>query len=105
MLDNRAGEVTRSRRLFSFRSPRSRTLLAAITDPGAARDPRSNERAYRYYDIALGGFVTVLLCSNLIGTGKTVLLALPFGLSLSFGAGNLFFPISYIFGDVLTEVY
>jgi uncharacterized integral membrane protein (TIGR00697 family) len=34
-----------------------------------------------------------------------VLLALPFGLSLSFGAGNLFFPISYIFGDVLTEVY
>jgi queuosine precursor transporter len=41
----------------------------------------------------------------LIGAGKTVLLALPFGLSLSFGAGNLFFPISYIFGDVLTEVY
>ncbi len=53
----------------------------------------------------LGSFVTVLLCSNLIGVGKTVLLALPFGLSLSFGAGNLFFPISYIFGDVLTEVY
>jgi len=53
----------------------------------------------------LGGFVAVLLCSNLIGVGKTVLLALPFGLSLSFGAGNLFFPVSYIFGDVLTEVY
>jgi len=53
----------------------------------------------------LGGFVAVLLCSNLIGVGKTVLLALPLGLSISFGAGNLFFPISYIFGDVLTEVY
>ena len=59
----------------------------------------------RYYDLVLGGFVAVLLCSNLIGVGKTVLLALPFGLSVSFGAGNLFFPISYIFGDVLTEVY
>jgi queuosine precursor transporter len=53
----------------------------------------------------LGGFVAVLLCSNLIGVGKTVLLTLPLGLSLSFGAGNLFFPISYIFDDVLTEVY
>jgi uncharacterized integral membrane protein (TIGR00697 family) len=65
----------------------------------------THEHASRYYDLVLGGFVAVLLCSNLIGAGKTVLLALPFGLSLSFGAGNLFFPISYIFGDVLTEVY
>jgi uncharacterized integral membrane protein (TIGR00697 family) len=46
------------------------------------------------------GFVTVLLCSNLIGPGKTVAV-----LGVTFGAGNLFFPISYIFGDVLTEVY
>jgi uncharacterized integral membrane protein (TIGR00697 family) len=46
------------------------------------------------------GFVTVLLCSNLIGPGKVCVI---FG--LSFGAGNLFFPISYIFGDILTEVY
>lgn len=53
----------------------------------------------------LGGFVAVLLCSNLIGTGKTVGLLLPFGIPISFGAGNLFFPLSYIFGDVLTEVY
>jgi uncharacterized integral membrane protein (TIGR00697 family) len=52
----------------------------------------------------VGGFVAVLLCSNLIGPGKTVSL-LPFGIPLSFGAGNLFFPVSYIFGDVLTEVY
>jgi uncharacterized integral membrane protein (TIGR00697 family) len=48
----------------------------------------------------MAGFVTVLLCSNLIGPGKTCIL---FG--ITFGAGNLFFPISYIFGDVLTEVY
>ena len=59
-----------------------------------------NRRHYRYYDLCMAGFVTVLLCSNLIGPGKTCIL---FG--LTFGAGNLFFPISYIFGDVLTEVY
>lgn len=60
----------------------------------------SNPRHYRYYDLVMAGFVTVLLCSNLIGPGKTCIL---FG--LTFGAGNIFFPISYIFGDVLTEVY
>ena len=60
----------------------------------------SNPRHYRYYDLVMAAFVTVLLCSNLIGPGKTCIL---FG--LTFGAGNLFFPISYIFGDVLTEVY
>jgi uncharacterized integral membrane protein (TIGR00697 family) len=61
-------------------------------------------RSYRYYDLVMMGFVTVLLCSNLIGPGKVVAVEL-LGLSLAFGAGNLFFPISYIFGDVLTEVY
>jgi len=55
---------------------------------------------YRYYDLVMAGFVTVLLCSNLIGPGKVVALG-----AISFGAGNLFFPISYIFGDILTEVY
>ena len=57
-------------------------------------------RNYRYFDLVMAGFVTVLLCSNLIGPGKTCML---FG--ITFGAGNMFFPISYIFGDVLTEVY
>ncbi len=60
----------------------------------------ANPRHYRYYDLVMALFVTVLLCSNLIGPGKVCIL---FG--FSFGAGNLFFPISYIFGDVLTEVY
>jgi uncharacterized integral membrane protein (TIGR00697 family) len=62
-------------------------------------------RTPKYYDLILGGFVAVLLCSNLIGPGKTVRVTLPFDIPLSFGAGNLFFPVSYIFGDVLTEVY
>ena len=48
----------------------------------------------------MAAFVAVLLCSNLIGPGKTCVL-----LGITFGAGNLFFPISYILGDVLTEVY
>jgi hypothetical protein len=45
-------------------------------------------------------FVTVLLCSNLIGASKVATLW-----GFEFGAGVLFFPVSYIFGDVLTEVY
>ena len=48
----------------------------------------------------MAGFVTVLLCSNLIGPGKSCEIW-----GVDFGAGNLFFPISYIFGDILTEVY
>ena len=67
-------------------------------------------RHYRYYDLLMVGFVTVLLCSNLIGPAKVGYVTFPFALpllgdNLSFGAGNLFFPLGYIFGDVLTEVY
>lgn len=57
-------------------------------------------RAYRYFDLIVAGFVAVLLCSNLIGPGKVAVVG-----GLAFGVGNIFFPISYIFGDVLTEVY
>jgi len=49
--------------------------------------------------------VAVLLCSNLIGPAKVCAVTLPVVGLVSFGAGNLFFPISYIFGDILTEVY
>jgi len=63
-------------------------------------DAVANRRHYRFYDFFRVAFVTVLLCSNLIGPGKTCKV-----LGVTFGAGNLFFPISYIFGDVLTEVY
>lgn len=60
----------------------------------------AQRRGYRYYDLVLAGFVTVYLCSNLIGPAKAVEVA-----GFTFGAGVLFFPISYIFGDILTEVY
>ncbi|MCI0749603.1 MAG: queuosine precursor transporter [Nevskiales bacterium] len=62
-------------------------------------------RACRYYDFLVVGMVAVLLCANLIGPAKVGTLSLPLIGLVSFGAGNLFFPISYIFGDVLTEVY
>jgi len=63
------------------------------------------QRPGRYYDLVLGAFVCVLLCSNLIGVKKIAAVDLPLYGLLVFGAGNLFFPISYLFGDVLTEVY
>ncbi len=76
-------------------------------------------RPYRYFDFVMVGFVVVLLCSNLIGPGKVCAINLGIPMVpdwssdtgfvwtalLVFGAGNIFFPISYIFGDVLTEVY
>jgi uncharacterized integral membrane protein (TIGR00697 family) len=74
-------------------------------NPSSAGSPGTPSRPHKYYDLLLGGFVAALLCSNLIGPGKTVHVVLPFGMALSFGAGNLFFPVSYIFDDVLTEVY
>jgi queuosine precursor transporter len=71
---------------------------------------RDSRHQFRYFDLIMAAFVTVLLCANLIGPAKVCALALPFalpfvGATLVFGAGNIFFPISYIFGDVLTEVY
>jgi uncharacterized integral membrane protein (TIGR00697 family) len=49
--------------------------------------------------------VTVLICSNLIGPAKIAQANFPLVGAVSFGAGVLFFPISYVFGDILTEVY
>jgi uncharacterized integral membrane protein (TIGR00697 family) len=62
-------------------------------------------RSYRYYEFVMAAFVTILICSNLIGPAKIAQLDLPLIGVVTFGAGVLFFPISYVFGDVLTEVY
>jgi hypothetical protein len=53
----------------------------------------------------MAAFVAVLLCSNLIGVHKVSSVNLPFYGEYIYGAGVLFFPISYLFGDILTEVY
>ena len=62
--------------------------------------PRPPLGSFRYYDLLMAAFVAVLLGSNLISAAKQVQVA-----GLTFGAGVLFFPMSYLFGDVLTEVY
>src|SRR4051812_18868072 len=74
-------------------------MLATMTDTTTTR------KSYRYYDLVLGAFVCVLLCSNLIGVRKVTQVDLPLLGVVAFGAGNLFFPIAYLLGDVLTEVY
>jgi len=75
-----------------------------VTDVAAVSEAPTPAKTYRYYDLLMAAFVTILLCSNLIGPGKSCRIDV-FSHPLIFGAGNLFFPISYIFGDVLTEVY
>ena len=60
---------------------------------------------YRYYDLVMAAFVAVLLCSNLVGPAKIAQLEFPIIGAITFGAGVMFFPISYVFGDILTEVY
>jgi uncharacterized integral membrane protein (TIGR00697 family) len=62
--------------------------------------PGHPPRTYRYYDLVMAAFVTVLVCANVIGAAKVARIG-----GFTFGAGVLFFPISYVFGDVLTEVY
>ena len=57
-------------------------------------------RHFRYFDYVLAAFVAILLLSNLIGAAKLSTIG-----GFTFGAGILFFPVSYVIGDVLTEVY
>jgi uncharacterized integral membrane protein (TIGR00697 family) len=62
-------------------------------------------RPLRYFDFVMAAFVTILLLSNVIGAGKIAAIPLAGGGEWAFGAGILFFPLSYVIGDVLTEVY
>jgi queuosine precursor transporter len=62
-------------------------------------------KTYRYYDLILGAYVCIVLCANLIGPAKVSTVEVPLLGSITFMAGVLFFPISYLFGDILTEVY
>jgi queuosine precursor transporter len=62
-------------------------------------------KEYKYYDFMMAAYVCVLLCANLIGPAKVSTVHLPLIGEVTFLAGVLFFPISYVFGDVLTEVY
>ena len=68
---------------------------------GAGPEPRR----LRYFDFVMAAFVTILLLSNVLGAGKVAVVELPWIGTWPFGAGILFFPVSYVIGDVLTEVY
>jgi len=61
---------------------------------------------YRYFDFIMGLFVTVLIVSNIASAAKIVDWGFSlFSVPMAFDAGTLLFPVSYIFGDILTEVY
>jgi uncharacterized integral membrane protein (TIGR00697 family) len=65
----------------------------------------SEKRTFKYYDLIMAAFVTVLLCANIIGVQVVTSINLPIIGEYIYGAGVLFFPISFLFGDILTEVY
>jgi len=70
------------------------------------QNPAPAARSYRFFDLVMALFVTVLITSNVASSAKIVDWGFSlFGVRMAFDAGTLLFPISYIFGDVLTEVY
>ena len=64
-----------------------------------------HRRPLRWFDLTMAAFVTILLLSNVLGAGKVAMIHLPLLGEWPFGAGILFFPLSYVLGDILTEVY
>ncbi len=68
--------------------------------PKATSATALHNHRFRYYDLVMAAFVTVLLLSNVIGAAKLSQVG-----GWTFGAGILFFPLGYVLGDVLTEVY
>lgn len=62
-------------------------------------------RRLRYYDYCMVAFSVILICSNLIGAAKVSVVEVPYIGQVIFGSAVLFFPLSYVLGDVLTEVY
>jgi uncharacterized integral membrane protein (TIGR00697 family) len=72
----------------------------------ATKSAPQPQKTYRFLDLVMALFVTVLITSNIASSAKIVDWGFSlFGVRMAFDAGTLLFPISYIFGDVLTEVY
>ncbi len=66
----------------------------------------NTEKQFRYFDLIMAVFVTVLVVSNIASSAKIVDLRFSiFGVPMAFDGGTILFPVSYIFGDILTEVY
>ena len=62
-------------------------------------------RDFEYFDFVMAAFVAILLLSNVLGAGKRAEIDLPLIGVWPFCAGILFFPLAYVLGDILTEVY
>jgi uncharacterized integral membrane protein (TIGR00697 family) len=66
----------------------------------------TTKKSYRYFDLIMAVFVTVLVVSNVASSAKIVDLKFGIlGIPMFFDGGTILFPLSYIFGDILTEVY
>ncbi|WP_379923493.1 queuosine precursor transporter [Erythrobacter sp. R86502] len=96
---------------------------SAHDDPASAFDRKRDDRivatsrapvTFRHYDLVMAAFVAILLLSNIIGAAKLTFVAVPFWPegwwpaadgTFIYGAGILFFPLGYVIGDVLTEIY
>jgi uncharacterized integral membrane protein (TIGR00697 family) len=76
----------------------------SITQIEAQSASAATHRQFRYYDFVMAAFVAILLLSNIIGAAKPAAITIG-GEQWVFGAGILFFPLGYVIGDVLTEVY
>lgn len=90
-------------------TPEDKTILAAAAaeEPAGIRAISAGAlagRQLRYYDFCMAAFAVILICSNLIGAGKQAAISIGSD-PIIFGAGILFFPLGYVLGDVLTEVY
>ena len=72
----------------------------SLGEPRAVSAREVGRDGFRYFDFVMAAFVAILLLSNVIGAAKPAQLW-----GFTFGAGILFFPLSYVIGDVLTEVY
>ena len=95
--------ATRPRARHGGRGREGRRPMSSLIELSEARERAAagGHRAYRFYDLLMVAFVTVLICSEFISPrGRSRRLG-----SFNFGAGVVFFPLSYLFGDVLTEVY
>jgi len=83
-------------------------LAVMMNEDKISNEIKTNQRThgFHYLDLVMALFVTVLIISNIASSAKIIDWGVSiFGLRLSFDGGTILFPISYIFGDVLTEVY
>jgi uncharacterized integral membrane protein (TIGR00697 family) len=92
-------------RIAERRNHRHDRAMSEGDMPGRIAATHLRGQSLRFYDFVMAAFVAILLLSNVLGAGKVAQIWLP-GIGFwPFGAGILFFPVSYVIGDVLTEVY